>query len=101
MEDLYRALAQEIVSFCPPNYEQARLNAEVEEDWSKFSLTCELPGGDAVTPRIGGLSASKIDDALVELRGRMLMQKEATPWSRCTFTYHRDGRFKFDIQYDQ
>lgn len=100
MEELYRALAQEIVSHCPADYERAQLQGEVEEDWSNFSVRCELPDGTATTPRIGGLSASKIDDALVEVRERMMGQAGATPWSKCTFTYHRDGRFKFDVNYD-
>jgi hypothetical protein len=95
----YRQLASEIVEHCPSSFSKAKLSGQLVDDVSTFSLECVRPDGEKLLPRIGGLSASNIDDALHEIREAMTIPGQ-TPWSRCTFTLFPDGKFKFDVEYD-
>jgi hypothetical protein len=98
MEALYSILALSLSEHCPSNFEKAWINAVVEDDFSKQRHTC-LINGETKYPDIPTLETSKLGDALREIRKQMTIPGQK-PWSRCTFTLFPDGKFKFDVEYD-
>ncbi len=97
--DNYQVIAQEIVSLCPANFDQAQLSGDLSEDGVVgIRLKC-ASSGDISKPRVGGMQAFNISKSLAELRKSMAIAGEE-PWSRCTFTLFPDGKFKFDVEYD-
>jgi hypothetical protein len=96
MEAYYQAIATEIVSHCPKDFREATLTARLEEGASEFSLRCVAGDGEVVKPRVGGLSAANVDDALADLRQHWPSGR----FSTCAFTLKPDGKFKFDVGYD-
>lgn len=101
MDDLYQALASEVIKQCPREFVEAELKGEVEEGVSTFSLRCRLPDQSEARPRIGGIDASNIDDAVVGIYEQMKRMNGGEGWHRFAFRLDPSGRFKFDVEYDQ
>jgi hypothetical protein len=95
MEAQYQALATEIVQHCPQDFREATLSAHMEDGASEFALVCIDGQGETVRPRIGGLSAANIDDALAVLQENW----PSGAFQDCTFRLKPDGDFKFDVAY--
>jgi hypothetical protein len=98
MESLYSIMALILSSNCPVDFDKAWINARLSEGFSQQRYTCQNNG--ALTyPDLSSEETSKIDDALHEIRSQMTIPGQK-PWTRCTFTLFPDGKFKFDVQYD-
>lgn len=98
MELHYQNIAQIVLASCPANSSKAWVSAEVKDDWSKQQIWCEGEQGKS-QPDIDALAVSRIGDDLRAIRTQMTVPGQA-PWSRCTFTLFPDGKFKFDVEYD-
>jgi hypothetical protein len=92
----YQTIAQALVSICPAGFEQARMVAQVGDDWSDIRYDCTVAGQTREGVTGDTATSSKVDDALQDLRRAW----PAQPWSSCTFTLSPDGQFKFDVSYD-
>lgn len=96
----YQTLASAIVENCPPGFVSAKLSGALEDgDVATVQLECEKPDGSVERPRVRGMHAFTISNSLFELQKQMHKPGTA-PWTRCTFTLFPDGKFKFDVQYD-
>lgn len=95
----YQTLAEALLSVCPPGFTAARIGAALDDDWSDVAYSCDMPRGPEQGLAADADTDFKVDDALHALRG-MMKQGDAAAWSRCTFTLFPDGRFKFDVEYD-
>ncbi len=98
MEAAYSAIALALSTNCPAGYSVATLSARMSDGFSDQEAWCEVDGVKVQPdiPTMEGWNASK---ALHEIRKQMTIPGQA-PWSRCTFTLFPDGKFKFDVEYD-
>jgi hypothetical protein len=95
----YQALANALMAVCPPDFTQARVTAEIKDDWSKVEYSCETPSGPKTGLAADADTDFTVDDALHDLRD-MMKPAAGAPWSRCTFTLTPDGKFDFAVDYD-
>ncbi len=98
MDADYQKIAQILNSTCPAGYSRAWVEAEVKPDWNKQRLWCEHEGKKE-QPDIDALKQYQLGEHLTALQSSMTIPGEQ-PWSRCTFTLFPDGKFKFDVEYD-
>jgi Protein of unknown function, DUF600 len=98
MENAYQVLAAILSSNCPDGFQNASIQARLADDFSQMQYWCEV-SGKKIQPSIPSMQKSDVDDALHEIRKQMTIPGEQ-PWSRCTFTLFPDGKFKFDVEYD-
>lgn len=96
MDAHYERLATEIVLHCPAGFREATLSARLDEGTSEISLRCVDRNGELLKPRVGGLSAARIDEALVALQGEW----PSGPFTICAFTLKADGNFIFTVDQD-
>lgn len=98
MEAAYQDIAIALHESCPPGYSRAWIEAEVGDDWDDQTLWCEA-GGVKSQPRMAAEKQLAVGRNLRSLRVQMTAPGEA-PWTYCTFTLFPDGKFKFDVKYD-
>lgn len=94
----FQAIAQAVLPPTQGGWSKAWLTGEVSDDHTdlEFGYVAE-DGAKTFVPAV--LGRLKARDALKEVRKRMQRPGEV-PWSRCTFNLFPDGRFKFDVEYD-
>lgn len=98
MEGAYMVLATVLSSHCGSDFSDAKIIARLAQGFSDVEYVCNIEAkSTAFLPDI--MDSVKVDDALHELRDSMTIPGE-DPWSRCTFTLFPDGKFKFDVEYD-
>jgi hypothetical protein len=96
----YEMISSEIIEICGPQYVEAQLYGDLSaNDVAGIKLKCKNADGSENSPRVGGMPAFKISKALMNLQSEMTIPGQK-PWSRCTFTLFPDGKFKFDVEYD-
>jgi hypothetical protein len=98
MDTYYNNIAEIVLAACPENITRCWISAEVKDDWSEQEVWYEN-GNGKFQPDIESIAISKIADKLRAIRAQMTIPGQA-PWSRCTFTLFPDGKFKFDVEYD-
>lgn len=98
VQEAYTVLAAVLSAYCGSDFADAKIIARLDDGFSDVEYVCSTASKtSAFLPSI--LESSKVDDALHELRKSMTVDGEE-PWSRCTFTLFPDGKFKFDVEYD-
>jgi hypothetical protein len=96
----YQEISTEINQICGSLYTEAALKGDLsEKDVAGIQLRCKNLDGSERLPRVSGMPAYKISKALLDIRTQMTVPGQA-PWSRCTFTLFPDGKFRFDVEYD-
>jgi len=98
MSDLYLEIAARLNSACPAPYSRAWIEAEVGPDWDDQTVWCETAGGRS-QPEIAARPSLEIGRSLRAIRHQMTVPGQK-PWSKCVFTLFPDGKFKFDVSYD-
>jgi hypothetical protein len=96
--DTLQSLAQLVLETCPAGYAQARLKAELDQDWAEIDLRCIADDGTEVRSDLPGLSGPDLHDKLDEIRDQMAGSAGAK-WSKCIFVIDRDGKFRMDVEY--
>jgi hypothetical protein len=99
LEQAYQLFAATLMSVCPPNFQEAKLVASLEDAVSDIRYDCNVDGQLKKGLPYDGQNDWDIHKALHALRKEMTIPGEV-PWSRCTFTLFPDGKFKFDVEYD-
>ena len=99
MEQYYQIFAQALIATCPANYTEARLIAELDQGYSDIRYDCVVEGALQAGLQSKIEDDLKVDKALHGLRQQMTVPGQE-PWSKCVFTLHPDGTFKFDVEYD-
>lgn len=94
----YQEIALILEEVCPAGYTKAWVEAEVKPDWNRQIIWCEI-GNNKSQPDMDVLKQYSIGQNLTALQLEMTIPGEE-PWSRCTFTLFPDGKFKFDVEYD-
>jgi Protein of unknown function, DUF600 len=94
----YQAMASIIAENCPPKFDMAWFDAELEDGVSQMQYWYESTGSRK-QPEISLMQKSELDDVLHNLRDSMTVSGQK-PWSKCKFTLFPDGKFKFDVEYD-
>lgn len=98
MSDPYQDIADILARLRAPDGNAVRLNATLDDAFSDLEYA-QLNGEEATFVVPSPSDGAQVHTALHELRADMTMSGEA-PWSRCTFTLFPDGKFKFDVEYD-
>ena len=98
MSNEYDFLASVLLSICPEEFSIGQINAELNEGHSKLSYSC-TSGGEERYYSVDASRGWEVHKKLHSLRTEMTMPGQE-PWSRCTFTLFPDGKFKFDVEYD-
>ena len=94
--ECYEAFARAVKSICPPNFEQARLVAEMDDGWSRKTYQYKSGGTWSAGQSVASALDFDVDDALLELHAHM--QQDRTPnWTGCTFTLEPDGKFSIEF----
>jgi hypothetical protein len=96
---LYGALANALTVICPNDFTEAKIEAEVHDDWSKTVYTCKVDSNWSQGLEAPVDADFEVDEALVDIRKAMTVPGQK-PWSKCKFTLFPDGTFKFDVEYD-
>jgi hypothetical protein len=96
--DLLQSLAAVVLSTCPTGYDEARLEAEVDENYAEMELLCYNQSGELVRSNLPGLSGPDIHDILDAIRERMA-EASGERWTRCVFLVRPDRSFKLDVSY--
>ena len=97
---LYQVLAKALLSTCPEGFEEARIEAEVESDWSEKAYRCKVGGEWSQGKSVPAELDFEVDDALHDLRKGMRQEGRAA-WNRCTFVLQPDGRFDLQVAYPE
>ncbi|MHA6316151.1 immunity protein YezG family protein [Altererythrobacter sp. CAU 1778] len=95
---LYQTLAQALMVTCPDGFEEARIDAEIDSDWSKKAYSCKVDGEWSQGRSIPAETDFDVDDALYELRD-LMQQDGRAAWTSCRFTLKPDGTFNLDVTY--
>lgn len=98
MNDQYEKIADALSANLPADFLSVVLRAQVGDDWTDKEIWYQT-AEDRLQPEISSSSSFQIGRSLRELRNSMTMPGQE-PWSRCTFTLFPDGKFKFDVEYD-
>ncbi|MBX7482729.1 hypothetical protein [Qipengyuania qiaonensis] len=98
--ELYQTLAKALVAICPDGFDEARVDAELEGDWSQKGYYCKVGGIWSNGKSVPADLDFEVDDALHALRG-MMRQEGREPWAKCSFLMKRDGSFTFDVSYPE
>ena len=98
MEEHYTTIARTLHAHCPPGYEKAWIDAEIDDDGVDQGYFCRVDGQD-VQPDLPIDAGVTITKALMAIRSTMLASPEAQRWERCTFVLEPSGRFELDIHH--
>jgi hypothetical protein len=95
----YQQLAEAAAEVCGTDFSEARIVAKIGDDSGNIRFDCAAAetiteGLRSDTPR-----DYRVYKALKKIRESMTIPGQQ-PWSRCTFTLFPDGKFKFDVEYD-
>lgn len=96
--DHYEAIAESLTAICGGNFESARIIARISDGHSDLRYLCK-DGEQEKAIEASSATGWKIHKALHSIQSDMTMPGQE-PWSRCTFTLFPDGKFKFDVEYD-
>jgi len=94
----YEVLASAIIQAGDADFDEKRLIATVEDDNSQIEVV-HIKGTTEKYLQIDTRAGWESHKALVSLRRSMAVPGQQ-PWSKCVFTLFPDGRFKFDVSYD-
>jgi hypothetical protein len=98
VESAYDTMAETLVSACPPGFSKAWIEAKVGDDYSEKEIWFEQDG-KKIQPDLDGSISFKLGRAMRLVRSEMTIPGQK-PWSKCKFTLFPDGKFKFDVEYD-
>jgi hypothetical protein len=98
MDAAYQEIAEYLNEACPAEYTKSIIDAAVGDDYSEQEVWCEGPFGKK-QPDISAAKSFQIGRQLRTIRSQMTIPGQK-PWTRCTFTLFPDGKFKFDVEYD-
>jgi hypothetical protein len=96
--DHYEVIAESLTEICVGDFETARVIARISEGHSELRYICK-DGERERTVEASSMTGWKVHKALHALQSDMTIPGQE-PWSRCTFTLFPDGKFKFDVEYD-
>lgn len=95
----YQSIANSLAASAPPGWQRVILTSKVENDVSENLFDYVQQDGSETWFDPDSAVVAKVGRALRDIRKSMTMPGEQ-PWSRCTFTLFPDGKFKFDVEYD-
>lgn len=93
---IYEILARALMSVCLKDFEEARIEAEMEDGRSSKTYRYRRHGTWEKGVSVGAELDFEVDDAPMELRQSM-MQEGRSAWRACTFKLIPDGSFSFDV----
>jgi hypothetical protein len=96
----YQEIAKIAVSHAPAGRTRIQIPAKIQDDWAEISYDYWDSKNNQKWFEIGtpGLGL-KITRFLREIR-KTMKQDGRDPWSCCTFTLFPEGKFTFDVEYD-
>jgi hypothetical protein len=81
------------------SWKKSWISGDVNQDHTslEYGYTTEQKLENWLIPDFN--DTNKVSKKLLDIRAQMTVPGQA-PWSRCTFTLFPDGKFKFDVEYD-
>ena len=98
MEIAYLALGRLIAGQCPPGFKQAMLDAEIDEERTRLSISSTQADGTEVQMPPSEEAARDILESLRGIREAMA-EKDGRLWRSCTVTLKQGGGFAMDVEY--
>lgn len=98
-DDAYAAIAKALISSAPVGWQKIIVYSSVEETVSKSMFDFINTDGKQTWFDPDSLTVAVVGRNFRDIRDSMTMPGQE-PWSRCTFTLFPDGKFKFDVEYD-
>jgi hypothetical protein len=96
--DYYQTLTHIVSQQCPPGFIEARINAELDDDWARIRLVCVTNDEGEVEAPVRGIELADIHENLDGVREEMA-SLSGSRWKSCTFTVLAGGKFRIDVQY--
>lgn len=97
---VYQVFAKALLVACPDGFEEARIEAELDSDWSQKSYHCKIDGAWSDGKSVPADVDFEVDDALHDLRA-LMKQDGREAWNKCTFTLKPDGEFNLNVSYPE
>ena len=94
----FRTLARALSVMSSTDFDEARMEAEVEDDWTGKTYRVRRAGDWSQGMPMEASLDFAVDDALIALRDEMA-QDGRPRWRSCAFTLRPDGTFTFDVSY--
>ena len=98
MEQHLRQLADIALARCPQQFEQVRVEAELDTGYSEIALHCVAKGQDHHITGFPPEASFGMHLSLDDIREEMARQS-GQRWTRCVFRIFPDQSFKFDVTY--
>jgi hypothetical protein len=98
LEVAYLALGRLIAGQCPPGFQTARLELEIEGAESRLILSSIQPNGAEVAMPPSEEAARDILESLRGIR-KAMAKEDDRPWRGCVVTLIAGGGFQLDIGY--
>jgi len=95
----YQQLAAAAIATCPGNAGEIRLVGALGEDYGDVRYDCVIDGRLKQGVKSETSRDWQVYKTLQALREQMTSPGQK-PWSKCVFTLFPDGKFKFDVSYD-
>jgi hypothetical protein len=96
--DMLQDLAHAVINICPSGYNQAKLEAELDDDWARLDLRCIDDSGGETRALLKGGASLDLHDQLDIVRDEMA-RATGYKWKKCIFVILPGGKFKLDVEY--
>jgi Protein of unknown function, DUF600 len=95
----YQIIAEALAQSAPAGWQKAWVNSKVDDGVSENTFDYQKSDGSEYWFDPESVKVAVIGRAIRKIRDQMAIPGQK-PWSRCTFTLYPDGKFKFDVEYD-
>ena len=96
-DDVYLSLGRTIAGLCPPGFDEAKLDAELEGE-AGMRLACTPADGSEMAVAIDSAAEARIGELLGLIRDKTA-RDDGSRWHKCTVILRKGGQFQMDVQY--
>lgn len=94
----YLTLGRTIAAQCTPGFEEARLEADFDEQGAELKLHCSPDGGAGMAIDPDPVAKVRLVQLLEQIRAKMSAEGEPR-WRKCTVVLRKGGHFRMDVEY--
>jgi hypothetical protein len=95
----FQEVAKQMLPMIPEGYEKAVIHCKLSDGHSNLQFRYDGPTQKELNIDPDTTRAYRISQLLEDIQSET-KQPGKQAWSRCTFTLFPDGKFKFDVEYD-
>lgn len=94
----YQTIAQAMITQAPAGWSVLEMDAQLGDGYVDTGFCATVQTGNK-SFALSSTDQTDVEDTLFKLQ-RTIQLHGRKPWSRCVFRVFPDGRFKFDVDYD-